>query len=165
MDLNTRLAQIRELQGKDPLPNPGIIQGFESGSPSSPSFPADQDVPFEDDDDHLEVPESPLIPRRAPEYVVKQSAAPASLEPADGLVVIPGGGLVVIDGKASFRGFSVDLLDDERSAVSAVVVLALQRVLEGHMVELRVGLAVGVTPEEKQALTPKRRGRPRKDRA
>ncbi|MGH2361006.1 MAG: hypothetical protein ACRDGM_10780 [bacterium] len=161
MDLNTRLAEIRELQGREPLPDPGVIQGFESGSPPPPPM-EDPDLPDYEDDDYPPEVESPLIPHKNPirrndtgeEFVARRETA-----------LVPGAGLMVVDGKASFRGFTVDLLDDERSAISAVVVLALKRVLEGHMEELRGAISVGITPEEKRAFAPKKRGRPRKDKA
>jgi hypothetical protein len=146
-DLLTQLAAIRERQGKEPLPNPGFIQGFGPGSPAPPPpiiVPSDIEDPDEEP--------SPLIPPQQ-FYVKKASGPPVSIDPQ-----IPNFKLIVMDNAAQYAGHGVVLQDAERDRIAEIIVKAVKRELDGQMqtLGLREAQATGLVPKRK-------RGRPRKD--
>ena len=169
MSLIDNLAAIRELQGKEPLPNPHMIQGFEPTDPTVPPYnpydaagirdPLPEDFgqsadPFGLDDTPPAVPASPLIPRKAPVRTPAGDALPA---PITGPVF----SLMVADHIGSWKGREVQLSEKEEKAVRAVVLKAIQRELQADLSEAGVRRA----RKPKDAILadpPKRRGRPRK---
>lgn len=155
MDLHQRLAEIRDLQGKDPMPDPTKIQGFGPEAPPPPtSHPVQQEWPgdTQEPEDFSEEP-SPLIP------VVRKVLNPPLNEGrqnAREFLPAPDAGVFVMDGHASFKGFTVDLNQAEQDEVSGVIVRAVRRRLD----ELSKA-----TINPVQVFTPpihKKRGRPRK---
>ena len=172
MSLIENLAAIRELQGKEPLPSPHAIQGFEPGDPTVPLYrtyttttepdPLPEDFgqaadPFGLDDAPPAVPVSPLIPRKAPVRTPAGDALPA---PITGPIF----SLMVADTIGSWKGREVTLTETEEKAIRGVVLRAIQR-------ELQVDLsAAGITRKarrpkgalEATGEAPKKRGRPKK---
>ena len=150
-DLLSRLAEIRELQGREPIPDPTRIEGFGRGAPSPPPLPAGLErgpvdlsqVPENPDDFENEViPPSPLIPTTATLDDFSQRVQ-STLLPKPDLAVVG------IDAKhtiAQYLGREVTLNDRESASVKAVILRALQRVVKEQLAEVR-------------ALLPKRRRR------
>lgn len=162
-DLITQLAQIRERQGKEPMPNPGVIQGFGEGTP--PPHPLDyqerQNDEFGLDDDN----ESPLVPPQ--EYYVKKIAPAKESDMPIPAGPMPNFKLLVMDSAAQYAGHSVVLTQQEQDSISALVIKALRRELDEHLNALPKGQAVIIgyasaiidsVPSEKR-----KRGRPRKN--
>lgn len=166
MSLINDLAEIRALQGKEPLPSPHIIAGFEPGAPAVPDFVAfgEVDSPGGQVADEFGLddippapapvaPASPLIPRRAP---VPVAPAPAVTHSLGSLFA-----LAVGDRLASWKGRDVMLSESEEKAIRAIVLKAIQR-------EILADLALaGVKRTRRPKVTqeaeaPKKRGRPRK---
>lgn len=174
-DLHARLAEIRELQGLDPMPDPGKIQGLGEGAPPPPPFPERPPV------DLSQVPEEPAeyIDDEEPEYspLIPQPTAPAP-EPRftrpDLAVASNDAGASI----ASYLGREVLLTEKEATAVRTVVLRALERQFLAQAAEVRA-----LRPQRKRrsrvakdkrensevappsAAPPKRRGRPRKVQA
>lgn len=130
------LDKIREMQGRDPLPDPTVIQGFERGSAPAPAFPAyDPDVPAEwldpeldQHDPRVNLPPSPLIPQSAPAPAPVAMPSPSVVaEPARS--ANPVFALVVADRMASWKGRDVLLTEEEEKRVRAIVLGAIQREL------------------------------------
>lgn len=163
-DLLTQLAQIRQQQGLDPLPDPRVIQGFEPGSPPAPPFmpsSVTQQDHFVDEipDQEPETYQSPLVAAASP-----SPSAPGTA-PAD---LIPKFELIILDSSAAYRGHDVELSREERNAIVSVVLAALRRALDALRAEVDGPPGPGLTPDEKAALQApleaprKKRGRPRK---
>lgn len=123
-DLNQRLSEIRELQGKPAMPDPTKIAGFGPGD--APPPPIDysrikdddpEDVPpgwlDPEEEQRSEAPESPLVPRRAP---LGEEAS-----------------LIVIDEKAQYRGRPVVLSEKERATIVRTVLNAVKRDAEDQL--------------------------------
>ena len=159
MDLIQRLAEIRELQGKDPLPDPTVIEGFALGPP-----PPEE---TEDPEDFYEP--SPLVPRPAPDARADAQAQPE--RPAPNISFR----LLIADREAAYEGHAVTLLVAEYASIVETVINAVKRVLQERLVEVQSKRweemrAAGDpdTGQSRQAPTviapPKRkRGRPRKE--
>jgi hypothetical protein len=160
VDLNQRLAEIRQLQGKEPLPNPHRISGFgEPGDLPSPSGPVTRFIPplpesRLEDDFGLEMdaeepappslPPSPLIPRKSP-------LTPSPKVP----------------------GLDFDLTELEESdlrAITEIVLKAKLRRIQGALAAVaaprrlkKPGKASESTgTQEAVSVEPRKRGRPRK---
>jgi hypothetical protein len=142
-DLRTRLDEISEMQGRAPLPDPGIIQGFGPNDPPPPPLP---DFPIRPPVDLSAVPEapeeffddeddSPLIPR-APEV----EARTETVRVPD-LAVLGNDNAGTI---ATYLGRQVELTSQESASVRRVVLKALARRVKSELAEV-------------EALMPKRR--------
>lgn len=189
MSLINDLAQIREAQGKPPLPNPHVIQGFEPGAPPAPPFnPFEVDSPTGEvtemgvDDPYLnegppkeEAPPSPLIPRRprtephrlvpTPDADPLESLATAVAGKLIGGMAKPASGpmLAVLDRQATWKGREVALSESDERAVRAVVLKSIQRELQADLKAAGVQrVRRGVPAAEPASPAPRRRGRPRK---
>jgi hypothetical protein len=131
MSLIQDLDKIRELQGREPLPDPSVIQGFDQNSPPPPAY--DPDVPAEwldpDLDQHdprTQLPPSPLIPQSAPVPAPVAMPSPSvAAEPARSAIFA----LVVADRLASWKSREVLLTEEEEKRVRAIVLGAIQREL------------------------------------
>ena len=158
-DLIAQLAAIRELQGKEPLPNPGFIEGFGPGRPPAPPPPeAFPDV--EDPDDEP----SPLIPPTQ-YYVKKKELGPALNNPtAIDMAASVNFKLIVMDNAAQYAGHAVMLKDAERDTIAEIVVRAVKRELDGEVdkLGLREAQAQGLVPSV-SGTGKRKRGRPRKN--
>jgi len=152
-DLLTQLAAIRERQGKEPLPNPGYIQGFGENDPPSPPPPPLYAPPAPDDDDP-----SPLIPPQQYYVKKKEPEAPALSEE----VVIPQFKLLVMDSAAQYAGHAVVLEDWERDEIAKLVVQAVKRELDAQASQLQVK-GTAFTGAETVSPEKRKRGRPRKN--
>jgi hypothetical protein len=158
-DLNQRLEQIREMQGKPPMPNPMFIQGFEPGSTPPPplhplEIPPDDPMAdeFLDGDPPAPVPASPLVPRRP--------APPAPAAPPIPPIAFQ---LVVADGVAAWKGRDVILTVEESNAIKAVVLGALQRELRADLATVgRKRIRKAKAAPEAASSQPRKPGRPRK---
>lgn len=184
-DLNQNLAQIRELQGKPPLPSPHVIQGFE---PGSPPIPGDRVVDFNPplppvvqqaaiEDEFLDggppaegPPPSPLIPRRPrtePQALVQPPGDPIDMivaQVADRLLGATLGPqanpqLAVLDQKATWKGREVALSETDSRAIRAVVLKAIQREV---VADLQAAGVRRVRKPKSASEQPAKRGRPRK---
>ena len=120
-DLLTQLAAIRERQGKEPLPNPGYIQGFGENDPPSPPPPPLYSPPGAEDEDP-----SPLIPPQQYYVKKKEPEVPALSEE----MIIPQFKLTVMDSLAQYSGHAVVLEDGERDQVATIVITAIKRELD-----------------------------------
>ncbi|HLE04630.1 MAG TPA: hypothetical protein VI729_08495 [Anaerolineales bacterium] len=161
MDLIQRLAEIRELQGKEPLPDPTVIEGFPVG-PFPPEI-----VQTEEPEDFYEP--SPLVPRPAPDARADAQAQPE--RPAPNISFR----LLIADREAAYEGHAVTLSVAEYASIVETVINAVKRVLQERLVEVQSKRweemrAAGDpdTGQSRQAPTviapPKRkRGRPRKE--
>lgn len=159
-DLITQLAQIRQRQGLEPMPNPGFIAGFGENDPPSPPPPPLYSHPAPDDDEEP----SPLIPPQ--QLRVKETVNNPVLSEE---MVIPSFKLVVMDSMATYAGHQVVLEDSERDQVATIVITAIKRELDQlgsnlqkpgtafNYAELASYTSAGA-PEVKR-----KRGRPRKN--
>ena len=145
------LAQVREMQGKAPLPSPHMIQGFEPGSPPVPPLrPLEVDSPSGMvEDEFLEGgppmeeprPSSPLIPRPDPnrqtgrELMHAAMYSPTATEIMAKLAPNPPAvfALTVLDEVAGWKGREVRLSDDEQKQIRLVVLRAIQRELDADL--------------------------------
>lgn len=183
MSLLNDLARIREMQGKEPLPDPGVIQGFGPNDPAVPPYtprtvaPSYEQEPVEDEflegGPPAEEPQSPLIPRK--HRLVAPPGQPDAGDPLDAIVAqvaerLLGGmaaaspALAVLDRVARWKGREVALSESDEKAVRAVVLKAIQRELAADLAaagvrRVRKG---GAAPEAASAVPVRRRGRPRK---
>lgn len=167
-DLIQRLAEIREMQGKEPLPDPTVIEG----GPLPPRPPRDEDPDFEPNfpDEEVREPMPPPSPLHQLGRVPPPSPAPS---PPQGFPV-PDLAVAAFDSGAriaSYKGQEVELTEKEAVAVRTVVVRALQRYYRAKATELdgartrrkrrKAEVASGAEGGDRAA-PPKRRGRPRK---
>ena len=159
MSLVDDLARIRDIQGKEPLPNPHVIQGFEQGSPVVPPYYPQERMPDPNEpleDEYLDAgppPEpapSPLIPRRP---------APAVAPP-----LLPQPKMVVVDRVAAWKGRDVALSETDEKAIRTVVLRAIAREVMADLAAsgARRPRKPKARPEAILPDPPKRRGRPRK---
>ena len=174
MSLIHDLAKVREMQGKEPLPDPGVIQGFGPGNPPSPDAPYlppahDPDTPPDWLDPELDappvsevVPPSPLIPRQSPAPRNRPNPQPAP--------PLPMPDLVVLDRVASFKGRDVALSEEDEREVRGVVLRALRREVDAALRAVepprkartpRTAPAPAPAPEGQAEPPKRRRGRPR----
>lgn len=157
VDLNTRLAEIREMQGKEPLSNPGVIQGFQQGSPPPPDWLDPED---EAEDEH-EGPPSPMVPR---DVAVRKAPQGPQVAPGGTFAPIPGLDLIVVENEAAYKGHAVTLNQQERSSIARVILGASQRILNERLAEVEAPprVVLRTAREELAAAAPKKRGRPKK---
>ena len=155
MSIINDLAKVREMAGRDPLPNPHVISGFGPDDPPAPPLGPIGDEQFDDPylegDPEPEPAPSPLIPRR-PAPVV---AAPAPEAPK-----VPMPDLVVINQFAAWKGREVTITEADEKAIRAIVLKVIEREVRADLAAAgvrRVRKVKTVTPE-----APKKRGRPRK---
>ena len=168
MSLIDDLARLREVQGKEPLPNPHIIAGFGPDDPPTPAlgpvdrrgeeFPPMIEDEFRDADAPEPPPPSPLIPRRAPTALVSNPGVPLTPPQMAGMPPLPD--LVVLGHVGAWKGREVVLSDAEERAVRAVVLRAIAREVHADLEAAGVR-RVRKAKVELQA-APKKRGRPRK---
>jgi hypothetical protein len=119
-NLNQRLSEIRELQGKSPLPNPNQIMGFGAHDPPAPPPPEDLDPSDEED-----LPPGWLDPDDEPPA---QKMIPSPLVPVvKHRVMEPEADLLVMDGRATFKGRPVRLTEKEQASVIRIVLRSIQR--------------------------------------
>lgn len=148
MELNKRLEEIREMQGRSPLPSPHQIQGF-GGPGDKPSPPPPANIPDEwlnpEDDDEPELPPSPLIPRRPVAPVVAKTPPQADME------------------------FS-DLTEEDLRQITEIMLKAKLRKLQAALASVAAprkapkrpqSLSAPNTPES-VSVEPRKRGRPKK---
>lgn len=165
-DLLTQLAQIRERQGKEPLPNPGFIQGFGENDPPSPPPPVMVPGAIGDDEEPwVEAPKDG--PTGATHYVAKtpdfkrQTASQARAEM--GLseeMVIPQFKLVVMDGAATYAGHACILDQADQDRIAEIVVKAVKRDLDAQL--QTIAPESSGSPSESSQKAKRGRGRPRK---
>jgi hypothetical protein len=160
MDLHQRLAEIRAQQGREPLPDPSVIQGFEEGTPPPPEFvprpPVDLSAVPEGPTEHIYddpdfEPESPLIPRTTqtpvPEFQQNLPQASANLPKPDFSII----GVEGVGYAAEYMGRQVGLSEGEVAQAKALVLRAIQRSVQAQLNEVK-------------ALLPKRKRAKRKAR-
>lgn len=140
MSLLTDLDRVRQMQGRDPMPDPTKIQGFGPDDPPQPDYlpPAiSPDLPPEWIDPELDVPrnaqaspQSPLMALGAQgtkAVVSSPPAAPAAL-PDPGQFQ-----MIVCDRVAAWKGRSVELSEADEKAVRLVVIRAIQREVQADL--------------------------------
>ena len=165
MSLIDDLARLREVQGKEPLPNPHVIAGFgPDDAPPPPYLPQQRLAEPQNDpvpDEFLDSgppddvpPPSPLIPRRPP--------AATKLVPHE-----PTGAplptLVVLDHVGAWKGREVVLSDADERTIRSVVLKAIQREVQADLRVAGVRRVRKVKPApEVPVAAPRKRGRPRK---
>jgi hypothetical protein len=152
-DLISRLQEIREQQGREPLPDPGVIQGFGEDAPPPPEFRVRPDV------DLSQVPEAPAeyIDEDPFEEVKPVPEAKAFMSKPDLTVLgMDDGGYI-----ASHLDRQVELTATEGAIVKTVVLRAIQRVVRAQLDELSALLPKRKRRKPEAAEKPKR-GRPRK---
>lgn len=136
MSILDDLAKVRELQGKEPLPDPTKIQGFGPEDPPVPPYlppesATDPDLPPDWLDPDLDMPApppSPLVPK-APKPVP---------QPMPQLAERPPFSLMVMDRVAEWKGRVVQLLEPEEKSIRAVVLKAIQREVKADLLEAGV---------------------------
>jgi hypothetical protein len=138
------LDKIRELQGRDPLPDPTVIQGFGPGSAPVPNY--DPDVPAEwldpeldQHDPRVNLPPSPLIPQSAPVPAPVAMPNPSvAAEPARSMRTSPQSAedtariaelqkVLELVELLSWNGQPAPLSDEDRAGVRAIVLRSVQR--------------------------------------
>jgi hypothetical protein len=170
-----RLAEIRDAQGREPMPDPSKIEGFGPGHPPVPmDLPPIPDVEDPEDGDPWDLPEgrthsiadvavrkvsSPMIPVavQRPSVAIPPPTPPPSLPAIDFSTLE----LVVIEQEAYFRGHSVRLTLEEKALVANLVLAALSRELDDYRAQIK-GVTEEVTPGLPVAVK-RKRGRPRKN--
>ena len=157
-DLITQLAQIRERQGKEPLPNPGFIQGFGENDPPSPPPPIF--VPGATAIEEEEEFENPLATKPSVSgatHYVRKELPPGRLEPLSEEMVIPQFKLVVMDAAAQYLGHATVLSEEDQNLIRQIVVKSVKRELDAAVAPDPSGRASEAQPSPKRG-----RGRPRK---
>lgn len=144
MSLIDQLASVRERAGLEPLPNPGIIQGFGAfDAPAPPYVPQNPPAPagwLDDDPDAEEdevmespaPPPSPLVPKRARMPLPAPPGLPVSQTTTLDFQ------LVVADRKAAWKNREVVLSEGDEKAVRAIVLRAIQREVDAELAEVSV---------------------------
>lgn len=179
MGLVERLAQIREMQGKEPLSDPTKIYG----PPAGPE--AFSDVPEEgepnDGDFYVKKvePPSPLVPRATAQtardlYEKPGQTTDSSYLPKPAFIGAPAFQLIVCDKEAAYQGYAVTLSQSEYASMVEIVINATKRVLQDRLAEVQTkrweemrasqaGPETATTgdPDAGQSV-PRKRGRPRK---
>ena len=162
-DLITQLAQIRERQGKEPLPNPGFIQGFGENDPPSPPppifVPGTTAIEEGNEDLREDLPTwNPKTPTGATHYVAKtvdgHGMVPDRLSEE---MVIPQFKLVVMDAAAQYLGHATVLSEEDQNLIRQIVVKSVKRELDAAVAPEASGRASEAPPSPKRG-----RGRPRK---
>lgn len=150
-DLLTQLAQIRERQGKEPLPNPGFIQGFGENDPPSPPPPVMVPGGLEDTD----VPE----PTGATHFISKVTPGrPTGVGPiSEDEMIVPQFKLVVMDAAAQYLGHATMLSEEDQNLIRQVIVKSVKRDLDAAVAPGSPTEPLGASPVAKRG-----RGRPRK---
>lgn len=173
------LAEIREMQGREPLPDPTRIQGFEAGSAPVPesrpvySAPLNPPLPPGVEDEFLDggppaeeaqVPASPLIPRRRSEqHRLVQPPGMDEQALSSALAGMPVPLLAVLDREATWKGRAVALSESDERAIRAVVLKAIQREVQADL--QAAGVRRVRRPKavlDAATAQPAKRGRPRK---
>lgn len=133
-NLIDQLAEIRRRQGRDPLPDPTKIAGFDTNDPPPPS-PLDariaEAVPREEFPDYEPEAETP-----APVYSKPQAASPLippALNVPQSLDQVE---LMVANENAMYRGRSCVMTPSEKAAVVSVVLKAIKRSIRDQLREL-----------------------------
>jgi len=170
MTIMDRLAEIRQMQGKDPLPDPTktpSAPGYDPLGPplDTPRQQVDPDLPKDWLDPEIDLgqepaymkppaPASPLIPRA-------QTPAPIPSVP----------NLLVSDRTAAWKGRIVNLSEVDEARIREVVLVAIRREVDADLESVTqkrtrremkpaVGLPAAPGPEA-SPVAPRRRGRPR----
>jgi hypothetical protein len=170
MTIMDRLAEIRQMQGKDPLPDPTKIPVAPGVSPLGPPLDTprnvDPDLPREWIDPELDegkepaymqqpkAPSSPLIPR---------AQTPASIPSVPNLLVS--------DRTAAWKGRIVNLSEVDEARIREVVLVAIRREVDADLSAVTqkrsrrprlpsTGLPAAPGPDA-APVAPRRRGRPR----
>jgi len=172
MTIMDRLAEIRQMQGKDPLPDPTKTPTAPGINPLGPPLgearqPIDKDVPTDWIDPEIDLgqepaymqqvskaPASPLIPRN-------QTPAPIPSVP----------NLLVSDRTAAWKGRIVNLSEVDEASIRQVVLVAIRREVDADLASVApkrtrrprkpsVGLPAAPGPDA-AVVAPRRRGRPR----
>ncbi len=128
-DLITQLAEIRQRQGLEPIPDPRHIQGFGDGQPPPPPFPTFGEPTVTQQDDFDPEPEPEM-------YVQRTSPAEAPRTEPPPRTALPQLELVVLDTAAAYRGKDVELTPGESNLVKAIVLGALRRDLDALVAEV-----------------------------
>lgn len=144
MGLIDDLARIRQMSGREPLPDPRVIQGFEPGTPPPPPY-----IPTERSQVPQEWLEPAPEPKSPPSPLVPRKAKPEPQEPP---VDFPKFNMVIFDGLAAWKGRDVQLTQQEEGAIRAIILKAIQRELDGDL-----AIAARLSGDQ-----PKKRGRPKK---
>jgi len=171
MTLMDRLAEIRQMSGKDPLPDPTKTPDAPGVSPLGPPLdlprqPVDPDIPTDwldpdidlgQEPPYMQVP-SPLIPK--PQLPTTGSNLPATIP-----------NLMVADRQAAWKGRIVNLSEADEARIREVVLVAIRRELDADLSAVSqkrtrrprkpaTGLPAAPGPET-AVHPPRRRGRPR----
>jgi hypothetical protein len=142
-----QLAAIRERQGRDPLPDPRRIQGFEDGTPPVPDLVAErlaEATPrpaWEDFESDTPEPETHTPP---PTFSRPMPASPLIPEPVQVPRSLDEVELMLVNNNATYRGRACVMTEREKAAVVTVVLQAIKRSIRDQLREV-------------QALKPKRR--------
>lgn len=131
-DLIARLAEIRQMQGRDPLPDPTRIQGYAEPPTDPPPFEVNEEPwpPLEEPEDQ---PGPPIGTGPEPEPSEPPLSQDAAMDLAELLTKKE---LVVMDRSAMFRQRSVQLSETEWSAVVQVVLKSIRRSLDEQYAEV-----------------------------
>jgi len=172
MTILDRLAEIRQMQGKDPLPDPTKTPASPGMNPLGPPLDAprqqvDPDLPKDWLDPEIDLgqepaymnqvakaPSSPLIPRA-------QTPAPIPSVP----------NLLVSDRTAAWKGRIVNLSEADEASIRQVVLVAIRREVDADLASVApkrsrrprlssTGLPAAPGPDA-APVAPRRRGRPR----
>ena len=137
MSLVQDLARLRELSGKEPLPDPGVIQGFpHPGVPQYAQSPTDMPTDWLDpeidgmpDEDPPPFIPSPLVPDRNFAQRAKPVAPVGVLEAPK----LPACNLIVVDQIGAWKGREVSLSAEDEASIRAVVLNAIRREVENDL--------------------------------
>jgi len=129
-----QLEAIRKRQGRDPMPDPRVIQGFGPGDAPPPSIieqrlaEATPRESFEDDE-----PE-PVSQTPVPTFSRPQVASPLIPTVPQTLDQVE---LMVVNEHATFRGRTCVMSERERAKIVAVVLQAISRSVREQLRELK----------------------------
>jgi len=137
-NLLSRLEEIREAAGHEPMPDPTRISGFGPGTEPEPPLPED---PFEDDDDEG-FTELPPAASGGPEWREPPASRPSPLipapqtpraAPAPELAEID---LLVANDQAAYKGRKVSLKPREQADLIKIILKAIRRSLDEQYQEV-----------------------------
>jgi hypothetical protein len=171
MTLMDRLAEIRQMQGKDPLPDPTKTPVAPGVSPLGPPLgearqPVDKDLPADWLDPEIDLGQEPAY--------MQQAKAPSSplIPRATAPPPIPSvPNLLVSDRTAAWKGRIVNLSEADEASIRQVVLVAIRREVDADLASVApkrsrrprlssTGLPAAPGPDA-APVAPRRRGRPR----
>ena len=171
MTILDRLAEIRQMQGKDPLPDPTKTPVAPGVSPLGPPLgearqPVDKDLPADWLDPEIDLGQEPAY--------MQQAKAPSSplIPRATAPPPIPSvPNLLVSDRTAAWKGRIVNLSEADEASIRQVVLVAIRREVDADLASVApkrsrrprlssTGLPAAPGPDA-APVAPRRRGRPR----